>query len=78
MNDIADNAKPTARKHFRALPAKASARKCRVGGGQAATSKPRLPRATLAAMRETDDIIAHPEKYPGMTFAEYVAWAHSL
>lgn len=78
MNDIADNAKSTARKHFRALPAKASARKCRVGGGQATTSKPRLPRATLAAMRETDDIIAHPEKYPGMTFPEFCTWCDSL
>ena len=38
----------------------------------------KLPKATLEALRETEDMIAHPEKYPGMTLEQYLAWAHSV
>ena len=77
MNITDDTSCKRETRRYRAL-SKEAARPCRVGLGMGVASKSRLPRATIAAMRETEDIIAHPEKYPGMTFEQYVAWAHSL
>ena len=65
---------------MKAITSNKRSKTCAMARFRPETQRPvsRLPKASREALAEARDIIAHPEKYPGMTLQEFVQWAESL